>query len=194
MAWPPRLVGSGGNRKKWLQQWAGEPTKPGNATLRFCSLPRKWARRTQSSRSFWRLLVDQPADFVGDVIGIGARRLVALVAPGLVGGHGFAADELQRLGAGLVAQGLALQVGGDGEDFQAVLLGQVDALLGVGLGAGVGGAAVEVEFPAGLLPAVEAGVLEKLAPTGPSARCRTGRGPGRSGGTRLCRNGAWRFA
>ena len=34
------LTGSGGNRKKWLQQWAGEPTKPGNATLRFCSLPR----------------------------------------------------------------------------------------------------------------------------------------------------------
>ena len=38
---------------------------------------------------------------------------------------GLAADELQRLGARLVAESLALQVGGDGEDFQAVLLGQV---------------------------------------------------------------------
>ena len=53
---------------------------------------------------------------------------------------------------------------GDGEDFQAVLLGQVDAFLGVGLGAGVGVAAVEIEFPARLFPAVEAGLCDELEP------------------------------
>ena len=110
------------------------------------------------------MLVDHPADFIGNEVGIGARRLVALVAPGLVRGHRLAADELQRLGARLVAQGLALQVGGDGEDFQAVLLGQLDPLLGVRLGPGVGAAAVQVELPARLFPAVEAGVLEELQP------------------------------
>ena len=46
-----KLVGSGGNRKKWLQQWAGEPTKPGSATLRSCNLPRKCASRTQLNKS-----------------------------------------------------------------------------------------------------------------------------------------------
>ena len=97
----------------------------------------------------------------GTKYGIGARRLVALVAPGLVRRDRLAADELQRLGARLIAQGLALQVGGDGEDFQAVLLGQVDAFLGVGLGAGVGVALVEVEFPARFFPAVEAGVVRR---------------------------------
>ncbi len=110
------------------------------------------------------LLVDQLADLVGDVIGIGARRLVALVAPGLVCLDRLAADELQRLGARLVAEGLALQVRGDGEDFQAVLLGQVDALLGIRLGAGVGVAAGQVELPARFFPAVEAGVLDELDP------------------------------
>jgi hypothetical protein len=34
------LLGRGGKRKQWLQQWAGESTKPSTATLRFWSLPR----------------------------------------------------------------------------------------------------------------------------------------------------------
>jgi len=51
--------------------------------------------------------------------------LFALGAPGPVGLDGVAADELQRLGARLVAQRLALEVGGDGKNFQAVLLRQV---------------------------------------------------------------------
>src|SRR5262249_6147088 len=101
---------------------------------------------------------------VGDVVRVGARRLVALVAPGLVRRYRLAADELQGLGAGLVAEGLPLQVGGDGEDLQAVPLGQVHALPGVGLGPLVGGATAQVQLPARLLPAVELGVLDELNP------------------------------
>ena len=37
---PPIDFGRGGNSKKWLQQWAGEPTKPGTATVRSWCLPR----------------------------------------------------------------------------------------------------------------------------------------------------------
>src|SRR5882672_1947532 len=83
------------------------------------------------------LLMNHAANFVGDEIGIGARRLVAFVAPGLVGGYCLAADELQRLGAGLVAQSLALQMGGDRKNLHAVLLGQLDSFLGISLGAGI---------------------------------------------------------
>ena len=90
IACPPIAVGSGGNRNQWLQQWAGEPTKPGSATLRSCSLLKCPAKRTHASRSRCASLVDQLADFIGDEIRIGARRLVALVAPGLVGEPGFA--------------------------------------------------------------------------------------------------------
>ena len=119
------------------------------------------ARRAGRSVACWWI---ELADFVGDEVRIGARRVVALVAPGLVGLDRLAADELKRLGARLIAQRLALQVGGDGEDFQAVLLRLVDALLGIGRGAGVGVAAAEVEFPAGFFPAVEAGFLHEFQP------------------------------
>src|SRR5262249_2187946 len=46
-----------------------------------------------------RLIMDHPADVVGDIIGIGSRRLIALVAPGFVCRNRLAADELERLGA-----------------------------------------------------------------------------------------------
>ena len=165
MAWPSMLDGSGGNRKKWLQQWAGEPTKPGTRHLAVLQLAEDSGPAARRRAGLWRACswISLPTSS-GHEIGIGARRLVALVAPGLVGRTGLAADELQRLGARLVAQRLALQMRGDGEDFQAVLLGQVDALLGIGLGAGVGVALAQVEFPAGFFPAVEAGVLHELHP------------------------------
>ncbi len=159
------LSGSGGKRNQWLQQSAGEPTKPGSATLRFCSLPRCPAKRTQASRSrvaSW--CINLPTSG-GDEVRIGARRLVALVAPGLVRGPRLAlAEELQRLGARLIAQHLALKMRGDGEDFQPVLLGEIDALLGVGRGAGVGVALAQVQLPARFFPAVEAGVRDELDP------------------------------
>ena len=88
--------------------------------------------------------MNHAADFVGDEIGIGARRLVAFVAPGLVGGYCLAADELQRLGAGLVAQGLALQMGGDRENLQAVFLGQLDSFLGISFSPRIRRAAVHI--------------------------------------------------
>ncbi len=55
-------------------------------------------------------------------------------------------------------------MGGDGEDFHPQLLGLVHPLLGVGGGAGVVSAAAEVELPAGLFPAVEAGFLHEFQP------------------------------
>src|SRR5262249_39671551 len=111
------------------------------------------------------LLVQRRADLRRDVVRVGARRLVALVAPRLVRGPRLAgSDELERLGARLVAQRLSLKVDRDREDFQAVLLRQVDALLGVRLGAGVAAALAQVEFPARLFPAVEAGLLHELQP------------------------------
>src|SRR5262245_30081058 len=60
----------------------------------------------QVARGF---LVKEPADLLGDEIGVGAWRLIAFVAPLLVGGAGLSlADELQRLGAWFVTEGLAL--------------------------------------------------------------------------------------
>src|SRR5262249_60692931 len=60
-----------------------------------------------------RLLVQELADVLGNEVRVGARRAVALVAPLLVGGAGLAlADELERLGAGLAAEGLPLEGGG----------------------------------------------------------------------------------
>src|SRR5262249_22980476 len=87
-----------------------------------------------------------------------------LVAPGFVSGASLALDELQRLGAGFVAESLPLKVGGDGENLQPELFRQLHALPGVGFGAGVAGAAVQIEFPAGFFPAVEAGVLDEPEP------------------------------
>src|SRR5262245_5132683 len=112
------------------------------------------------------LLVDQLADVLRDVHRVGARRLVARVAPGLVrlAGLGVWALEVERLGRRLVAEALALEVRGDRKDLQPVPLGQIDALLGVGGGPGVRVALAQVELPAGLLPAVEAGVLDELQP------------------------------
>src|SRR5206468_5929937 len=67
-------------------------------------------------------------------------------------------------GARLVAQRLALEVRGDREDFQAVLAGQLIALLGVRFGPGVGGAASQVQLPARFFPSVETHVLDELQP------------------------------
>ncbi len=108
----------------------------------------------------------QLADLVGDEVGVGTRRVVALVAPGLVGPArlGIAAQELEGLHARLIAQHLALKVSGDREDFQAVLLRQGHALLGVGGGAVFGVAAAEIQLPARLLPAVEASLRDELQP------------------------------
>ena len=53
---------------------------------------------------------------------------------------------------------------GHGENLQTVLAGQFDALLGVGLGPGVAGAALQVQLPACFFPAIEAGFLQELDP------------------------------
>ena len=111
-----------------------------------------------------RLLAGDLGHVVRHVKRIGPRRIVAGGAPLGIGFDRFAAQKLQRLGGGLVAQGLALQMGGQREDFQAALLGLVDALLGIGLGAGVVGAAFEIQLPGGFLPAVEAGLGDPVEP------------------------------
>jgi hypothetical protein len=104
--------------------------------------------------------------FAGHEVRVGPRRLVAGVAPGLVRLPGVRVwgEKVERLGRRLVAEVLALEVGGDGEDFQAVLLGEIHPLLRVGGGPAVGVALAQVEFPGGLFPAVEAGVLHELDP------------------------------
>ena len=160
IAWPPIVAGSGGNRNQWLQQWAGEPTKPGSgdlAVLQLAEVPGAGGRRRAGPSAPARGSACRPRRARS------TDRCAAACCPcrarPCTPATRLAADEVQRLGARLVAEHLALQVGGDGEDFQPVLLGQVDALLGVGGGAGVGVALAQVEFPARLLPAVEAGVL-----------------------------------
>jgi hypothetical protein len=110
------------------------------------------------------LVVDQLPDLIGHEVGVGSRRLVAGLPPGDVGLHRLTADELQRLRRWLVAQGLPLQVRGDGEDFEAAALGLRDPRRGVGLGARVGVALGEVEFPGGLFPAVEAARRQEVEP------------------------------
>src|SRR5262245_48636239 len=111
------------------------------------------------------LRVDQLADLIWHIIGIGAWRIVSLAAPGVVGLHGLAAYELQGLGAGLIAQGLTLEMNSDSKDLQITLFGNLKAFPGVGLGSGVVVAAAEVELPAGFFPAVEAGVGNELDPS-----------------------------
>src|SRR5207253_6690336 len=91
-----------------------------------------------------RLVLNHLADVVGDVIGIGAWRLVALVAPGLVSRDRLAADKLQRLGARLITQRLALQMPRNGENLQAMFPGQIDALPGVCLRPGICPAATDI--------------------------------------------------
>src|SRR3954453_11959261 len=41
----------GGKRNQWLQQWAGEPTNPDIATLRFCNFDSAPAYRAHAIRS-----------------------------------------------------------------------------------------------------------------------------------------------
>ena len=65
------------------------------------------------------LAVDQLADVIRHEVGIRARRLVALLPPGHVRLDRRPADELQRLRRGLVAEGLPLKVGRDGEDLES---------------------------------------------------------------------------
>jgi hypothetical protein len=83
------------------------------------------------------LVVNGVADLLRHVVGIGSRRLIPFFPPGLVSGDGFTADQLERFGTWLIAERLALQVGGDGEDLQSVLLGQLDPLPPVGFRAGI---------------------------------------------------------
>ncbi len=101
---------------------------------------------------------------VGHEIRIDARRLVARGSPARIGLDRLAAEELKRLGARFVAQGLALQVSGDREDFEPARLGLGHALAGVGFGAGVVGAASEVELPARFFPAIEPGGGNPIEP------------------------------
>src|SRR5262249_849767 len=102
---------------------------------------------------------------VGYEVRIGPGRLVALVAPGLVRRPGLTLlIEVQRAGAGFVAKNLALQVRGNGKDFQTVLLGEAEAFFRIPFRTGVAVALAEVQLPARLLPAVEAGVGEELDP------------------------------
>src|SRR5262249_50607917 len=62
------------------------------------------------------------------------------------------------------AEGLALKVHRHGEDLQTVLFGQIDPLFGIGFSAPVTVTLAQLEFPARLLPAVEAGILQELQP------------------------------
>ena len=91
----------------------------------------KCASRTQFTSAVGRLAMRDLADLGRDKERIGARRVVAGLAPPAVGFDRFAAEELQRLGRRLVSQGLALQVAGDRKDFQSALLGGGHALFGV---------------------------------------------------------------
>src|SRR5262249_48515119 len=62
------------------------------------------------------------------------------------------------------AERLTLQMCGDGENLQAVFLRQIDAFPGVCFGATIVTAAPQIQFPARLLPAIEAAFLQKLQP------------------------------
>src|SRR5579875_859245 len=131
------------------------------AVLQFAQIVRQANNGQQIARG---RLVDQLADLLRDVIRIGARRVVALGAPGLVRLDRLALDKLQRLGAGFIAQRLALQMTGHGENFQTMFARQLDALFGIRLGPSIGGAAIEVQLPTRFFPAVEAGFLQELQP------------------------------
>src|SRR5262245_37827294 len=113
-----------------------------------------------------RLVMYELADVVGHVHRVGPRRLVAPVAPRLVGFSRLRVRslEVEALGRRLVAEALALKVRGDREDLEPVFLGQINAPFGVSGRALVGIALAQVEFPGCLFPAVEAGVLEELDP------------------------------
>ena len=127
-------------------------------------LAEKVGQAHRADQIFPGLLVDQLPHLVGHEIRVGARRLMALLAPRDVGLDRCAADELQRLRRGLVTQRLPLEVRGDGEDLEPALLGLRHPALGVGLGTAVGVALGEVELPGGLLPAVEARVGDEVEP------------------------------
>src|SRR6185312_839732 len=81
---------------------------------------------------FESLGVNQFAYLLGNVERVGARRIVSGGSPRLVcsASLALARTEVQRLGARLVAEHLALKMRGDGEDLEAVALGEGDALLG----------------------------------------------------------------
>src|SRR5262249_54099986 len=66
----------------------------------------------------------------------------------------------------LVAEYLPLKVRRDREDFEAVGLRHVHALLRVRGRAGVGVALPQVEFPRGFFPAIKARVGDELDPLG----------------------------
>src|SRR5205814_46630 len=72
--------------------------------------------------------------------------------------------EVQRLGARLIAQRLPLQMRRDREDLQTVGSHQLHPLLRVRLRSPVVVAATQVQFPARLLPAIEARVGHELQP------------------------------
>ena len=110
-----------------------------------------------------RLAVNQAADLFGYVKGVGSRRFVGLT-PFLVGLDRLAADELQRLSGGLVSKRLALQMPGDGEDLKSPCLRFFNSLRGVSGRSLVIGTPIELQLPAGFLPAVEAGSRYKIDP------------------------------
>ena len=110
-------------------------------------------------------LMNQLADLVRNVVRVRTGGRASLVAPFFVGSAGLPlADELQCLGAGLIAEGLPLQVNRDGEDFQSMFLCQFGALVGIGFRSGVGVAPAQIKFPRGLLPAVEPGLFHEVQP------------------------------
>ena len=91
----------------------------------------------------------QAADLFGHKVRVGARWLMAAVAPCFVclprlsvGPH-----EVKRFGGWFIPQDLALKVGGYGENFQTVPFGEINPFLRVGGGACIGIAAAKVVFP-----------------------------------------------
>ncbi len=105
---------------------------------------------------------------LGDVVWheerIGPRRLIAGGSPARVGLDRFAPEKLDRLGARLIPQCLALQVGGNRQNLQPAGLGFGNALCGVDFGPGIVAAAGQIEFPSGFFPAVEAGLGDPIEP------------------------------
>ena len=94
------------------------------------------------------------------------KRMRTRFPPFAVGFDGFAAAELERLRGRLIAEGLALQVNRDGENFECVSFGFVHEFFGERRGTGIVIRLPQIEFPTGDFVTVEARLLNEFDPLG----------------------------
>src|SRR5206468_1064915 len=92
------------NRQRWEKEEmaptvGGRPHKRRYRYFPILKLTEVIGQAYAIDQIFGSLVVNHAAYLIGDKIGIGARRLIALVSPRFISGHGLATDELKRLGA-----------------------------------------------------------------------------------------------